>query len=97
MRRLLLASLLLSACAHYDVVIRNGTIYDGSGGAPVTGDVAIRNDRIARIGNVGGSAKAGGKSAQFSNGKLRGETINFSITDASNARRALSAGAVHPG
>ena len=37
--------------------------------------------------NVGGSAKAGGKSAQFSNGKLRGETINFSITDASNTRR----------
>ena len=58
MRRLLFASLLLSACAHYDVVIRNGTIYDGKGGAPVTGDVAIRNDRIARIGNVRGRAKA---------------------------------------
>jgi N-acyl-D-amino-acid deacylase len=58
MRKLLLASLLLSACAHYDVVIRNGTIYDGSGGAPVTGDVAIRNDRIAKIGNVGGRARA---------------------------------------
>lgn len=37
--------------------------------------------------NVGGSARAGGKNAQFSNGKLRGETINFSITDASNTRR----------
>ncbi|HYC92558.1 MAG TPA: D-aminoacylase [Thermoanaerobaculia bacterium] len=58
MRRLLLASLLLSACAHYDVVIRNGTIYDGRGGAPVTGDVAIKNDRIAKIGNVGGRARA---------------------------------------
>ena len=56
MRRLLLASLLLSACAHYDVVIRNGTIYDGSGGPPVTGDVAIRNDRIARVGSVRGRA-----------------------------------------
>ena len=56
MRRLLLASLLLSACAHYDVVLRNGTIYDGSGGPPVTGDVAIRNDRIAAVGNVRGRA-----------------------------------------
>ena len=36
--------------------------------------------------NVGGSAKAGSKSVQFSNGKLRGDTINFSITDGS-ARR----------
>lgn len=42
---------------------------------------------IQQYQNVGGSAKAGGKSAQFSNGKLRGETINFSITDASNTRR----------
>jgi N-acyl-D-amino-acid deacylase len=57
MRRLLLASLLFTACAHYDVVIRNGTIYDGSGGAPVTGDVAIRNDRIVRVGTVSGRAK----------------------------------------
>jgi N-acyl-D-amino-acid deacylase len=56
MRRLLLASLLLSACAHYDVVLRNGTIYDGSGGPPVTGDVAIRNDRIAAVGSVRGRA-----------------------------------------
>ena len=34
----------------YDVVIRGGTIYDGSGGAPYKGDVAIRGDRIAAIG-----------------------------------------------
>ena len=49
--------LLLCACAHYDVVIRDGTIYDGSGGAPVLADVAIRNDRIAKIGEVRGRAK----------------------------------------
>ena len=30
----------------YDVVIRGGTIYDGSGGAPFHGDVAVRGDRI---------------------------------------------------
>src|SRR5687768_2625182 len=52
MRKLLLGSLVFCACAHYDVVIRNGTIYDGSGGAPVTGDVAIQGDRIARVGSI---------------------------------------------
>ncbi|HEX6096838.1 MAG TPA: D-aminoacylase [Thermoanaerobaculia bacterium] len=65
MRKLLLSTLLLCSCAHYDVVIRGGTIYDGSGSAPVTGDVAIRNDRIAKVGKVRGTAKqeidAGGK------------------------------------
>ena len=34
----------------YDTVIRNGTIYDGSGSAPVTGDVAISSDSIVAIG-----------------------------------------------
>lgn len=33
----------------YDVVIRGGTIYDGRGGAPFTGDVAIAGDRIAAV------------------------------------------------
>jgi N-acyl-D-amino-acid deacylase len=34
----------------YDVVISGGTIYDGSGGEPYTGDVAIRGDRIVYVG-----------------------------------------------
>ena len=34
----------------YDVVIRGGTIYDGSGGAPFVGDVAIHGDRIVYVG-----------------------------------------------
>jgi N-acyl-D-amino-acid deacylase len=38
----------------YDVVIRGGTIYDGGGGAPYRGDVAIRGDRIVAIGRVAG-------------------------------------------
>jgi N-acyl-D-amino-acid deacylase len=38
----------------YDVVIRGGTIYDGGGGAPFTGDVAIAGDRIAAVGRVRG-------------------------------------------
>jgi N-acyl-D-amino-acid deacylase len=33
----------------YDTVIRGGTIYDGSGGAPYAGDVAVKGDRIAAI------------------------------------------------
>jgi hypothetical protein len=33
----------------YDVVIRGGSIYDGSGRAPYVGDVAIRGDRIAAV------------------------------------------------
>jgi N-acyl-D-amino-acid deacylase len=36
--------------AAYDVVIRGGTVYDGSGGAAFTGDVAIRGDRIVFVG-----------------------------------------------
>jgi N-acyl-D-amino-acid deacylase len=34
----------------YSVVIRGGTIYDGSGGAPYVGDVALKGDRIAYVG-----------------------------------------------
>jgi N-acyl-D-amino-acid deacylase len=34
----------------YDVLIRNGTIYDGSGKSPFTGDVAIRGDKIVAVG-----------------------------------------------
>ncbi len=39
-----------AAPADYAVVIRGGTVYDGSGGAPFTGDVAIRGDRIVYVG-----------------------------------------------
>lgn len=34
----------------FDVIIRDGTIYDGSGGAPYRGDIALRDDRIVLIG-----------------------------------------------
>jgi len=36
--------------ADYDLVIRNGTIYDGSGQTPFVGDVAIKGDTIAAVG-----------------------------------------------
>jgi N-acyl-D-amino-acid deacylase len=34
----------------YDLLIDNGTIYDGSGGAPFVGDVGIKGDRIVYVG-----------------------------------------------
>jgi N-acyl-D-amino-acid deacylase len=34
----------------YDLLIRGGTVYDGSGAAPYRGDVAVRGDRIAYVG-----------------------------------------------
>jgi N-acyl-D-amino-acid deacylase len=63
-RRILLLGLLVAALVGcetsertamnptYDVILRNGTIYDGSGGAPFAGDVAIRGDTIAALGNL---------------------------------------------
>ncbi|MCH7874259.1 MAG: D-aminoacylase [Gemmatimonadetes bacterium] len=44
---------LVAACApDYDVIIRGGTVYDGSGSAPVVADVAITSDTIAAIGDL---------------------------------------------
>ena len=37
----------------YDIIIRNGMIYDGNGGKPFKGDIAINADTIAAIGNLG--------------------------------------------
>jgi N-acyl-D-amino-acid deacylase len=37
----------------YDIIIRNGEIYDGSGSKSFMGDLAINADTIAAIGNLG--------------------------------------------
>jgi len=37
----------------YDIILRGGTIYDGSGGKPLVGDVAVNGDRIAAVGALG--------------------------------------------
>jgi N-acyl-D-amino-acid deacylase len=42
----------------YDVIIRNGRIIDGSGNPWVSGDLAIRGNRIAAIGHLDSSASA---------------------------------------
>jgi N-acyl-D-amino-acid deacylase len=51
---LLIALVLLSSCKkqEYDVILRGGTIYDGSGQAPYVADVAIQADTIAIIGDL---------------------------------------------
>lgn len=41
----------------YDLVIRGGTIVDGTGAAPFSGDVGIIGNRIAAVGTIEGSAK----------------------------------------
>src|SRR4051812_37529419 len=56
MRYLLLISILfIHACksnSNYDIIIRNGLLYDGSGGKPINGDLAINGDTIAAIGDL---------------------------------------------
>ena len=39
----------------YDLVIRNGLILDGTGGEPFTGDIGVKDGRIAAIGEVSGA------------------------------------------
>ncbi len=46
---------LLFSCrekAHYDVLINNAMIYDGNGGEPYKGSIAISGDTIAAIGSI---------------------------------------------
>jgi N-acyl-D-amino-acid deacylase len=52
----LLALLLLLGCAappSHDLVIRGGWIYDGLGGEPFAGDLAVDGDRITSVGDLG--------------------------------------------
>ncbi len=70
LRRLLPALLLATACAGqrppapaspaagFDVVLRGGTVYDGSGGPPRVADVGLRGDRIAAVGDLAGARAA---------------------------------------
>jgi N-acyl-D-amino-acid deacylase len=64
--RLMFTAWALLACAFlgnpaaqpalFDVVIRGGTVYDGTGSAGRRADVAIRGDRIAAIGDLTGAS-----------------------------------------
>ena len=41
-----------SACAQYDLLIRNGKIIDGTGNSWYYADVAVKNGKIAKIGKL---------------------------------------------
>jgi len=63
MKRLFtLCAVLILGCSttrvapQYDVVIRNGLLYNGSGSPPVAGDLAIRGDTIAAVGEIGSAS-----------------------------------------
>ena len=47
-------ALLAAACGDgpHDLLIRGGTVHDGSGAGPVTADVAVRGDRITFVGDA---------------------------------------------
>lgn len=49
----LLISLFMMSCdSEYDVIIEGGTVYNGTGDAPVTTDIGIKKDTIATIGDL---------------------------------------------
>src|SRR4051812_5649688 len=56
MKNLLLIPLLLSLIAckkqEYDIVVRGGTVYEGTGQPPVDADVGINADTIAFVGDL---------------------------------------------
>ena len=48
-------AILLPACRNapkYDIIIRHGTVYDGTGNTPIKEDIAINSDTIAFIGDL---------------------------------------------
>jgi N-acyl-D-aspartate/D-glutamate deacylase len=52
MLAVLLCGVALAQSGNYDVILRHGTIVDGTGGTPFRGDVAVRNGFIYRIGEL---------------------------------------------
>ena len=54
---LLAASCTSTPAQEFDLVLRHGTIVDGSGGKPYVGDVAVRGDKIVAVGRVEGRGR----------------------------------------
>ena len=55
-----MGSSIVSSCIksrnHFDTIIKNGLVYSGNGDLPVLTDIAIKDGKIAAIGDVGKSA-----------------------------------------
>jgi N-acyl-D-amino-acid deacylase len=47
-----MANVSLVAQTQYDVILRGGSLYDGSGNVPINGDIAIDGDRISAVGDL---------------------------------------------
>ena len=60
-----LLCLTLAAChagsqktSDFDLIVRHGDVYDGSGGAPRKADIGVRGERIAALGDLSGAHAA---------------------------------------
>jgi N-acyl-D-amino-acid deacylase len=49
----IVSSGLVAQQTNFDLIIKGGTVYDGTGSEPKRADVAIRGDRIVRVGDLG--------------------------------------------
>ena len=54
----LLGAIISCSSPDYEVIIRNGLIYDGSGNAPISADLGIKGDTIAVIGDLKDKSRA---------------------------------------
>ena len=62
----------------YDHVFRNAVLYDGSGGAPVAGELAVSGERIALVGGPGAVPRGSGRTEH----DLRGRALAPGFIDA---------------
>ena len=54
-----LLAFFIASCSekeHYDLIIKGAIVYDGSGQAPIEGDIAITGNKIVKIGELEGAA-----------------------------------------
>ena len=56
MRSWIVCTLLVASCTSHDLIIRNGTLYDGTGGEPRAVDIAVVGDRISKVGDLSGES-----------------------------------------
>jgi hypothetical protein len=72
----------------HDIVIRGGTIVDGTGTAAFTGDVAIAGARIAEVGGAAtGGADRDCRSSSWSSARPARPRISSACTTAAGWRR----------